>query len=364
MFINDTYGWISGSKNTLLRTTDSGLTWTQASSGIDEYSMSDVFFTDKDNGWAVADKKVFKSTDGGNTWTSQIVSDNVLFTIYFTDANTGYCAGQFDRYKTTDGGNTWVAQSKAANYVRDIQFVNGVGYQLDYYNFYKTTDGDTWTNVYAFADNTQYTWHMHFVDNSNGYIAGDYYGGSDTYGFVDKTTDEGKSWTHHTFAKKYAQGVRFLTKSYGYVAGGEYSEAVIWKTTDGGESWSVDLDETSSRYLTDITFISPTVGIAVGGDGIIYRITLSESPVGIEEQTISNLNLYPNPANSFVTLEFESDLGSENIINIYNINGKQVYYETTSNNSKNIDISIFEKGIYLIKVTSAFNVKTERLIVE
>ncbi len=311
MFIDDKYGWIAGTHNSLLRTTDGGLTWTQASSGIDEYSVTDVFFVDKNTGFAVAEGKVYKSTDGGDTWTSQSVSDNILFTIYFTDANTGYCAGQYVRYKTTDGGVTWNAQDNADSYVRDYQMVDNELYQIDYRNFYKSTDGNNWDNVYVFSDKNQYMWHMSFLNKSTGYIAGDYYGSSDTYGFVYKTTDNGNSWTRHDFDKKYAIGVHFLTEDYGYIAGGEYSEAVIWKTTDGGSTWTKDLSDTdNTHYISDITFMSPTVGIAVGGRGKIYRITLSESPVG--KQLSSDFTADKTTGTAPLTVQF-TDKSTGNI---------------------------------------------------
>lgn len=56
---------------------------------------------------------MFKTTDGGNHWTSQYISGGGFFiTITFTNALTGFITGEGGLLlKTSDGGNSWVSMN-------------------------------------------------------------------------------------------------------------------------------------------------------------------------------------------------------------------------------------------------------------
>jgi uncharacterized repeat protein (TIGR03803 family) len=64
------------------------------------------------------------------------------------------------------------------------------------------------------------------------------------------------------------------------------------------------------------------------------------------------LNIYPNPANAEITIEFIAERINE--LTIYNSLGQIIFNESISGSGtfvkKNVDISSFEKGIYLISI--------------
>ena len=74
--------------------------------------LSGVYFTDANNGTAVGNGKIIRTTDGGSSWITQSTQSTPDFghgAVYFTDANTGWVVGYPGIIlKTTDGGNTWV----------------------------------------------------------------------------------------------------------------------------------------------------------------------------------------------------------------------------------------------------------------
>lgn len=54
--------------------------------------------------------EIFKTIDGGNSWTDIAAENNFYHfkNIQFTNASTGYCVGEHGKMqKTTDGGQTW-----------------------------------------------------------------------------------------------------------------------------------------------------------------------------------------------------------------------------------------------------------------
>jgi len=66
-----------------------------------------------------------------------------------------------------------------------------------------------------------------------------------------------------------------------------------------------------------------------------------------------NVNVYPNPIDTYVTILFNEQLKTEVNIVMYDITGKVVYnkyQEPTS--SFNIDMSFLSSGIYLINITA------------
>lgn len=72
--------------------------------------LNSVFFTDSQTGYIAGNGTILKTSDGGDSWTKTINSDNNFFSVYFTDATTGYVTGGFFEgfiLKTTDGGSSW-----------------------------------------------------------------------------------------------------------------------------------------------------------------------------------------------------------------------------------------------------------------
>src|SRR4051794_40449636 len=68
----------------------------------------DVFFTDPTTGFALTSGpdggKVYRTTDGGNTWFLQATDSHALNSVFFADATTGYAVGDSSTVlKTVDG---------------------------------------------------------------------------------------------------------------------------------------------------------------------------------------------------------------------------------------------------------------------
>jgi hypothetical protein len=78
------------------------------------------------------------------------------------------------------------------------------------------------------------------------------------------------------------------------------------------------------------------------------RISFNNSPIN----DVIEVNVYPNPAQSFFNIEFTSKDLANYIINMYDMSGRIVYNEinvsTAGNNLVNINIESLNKGIYLI----------------
>jgi hypothetical protein len=84
---------------------------------------------------------------------------------------------------------------------------------------------------------------------------------------------------------------------------------------------------------------------------------------------LDNFKLYPNPASSSVTIEFENPeeiIGSISIVNMAGLKLRELLPNTTflsGHNSYQMNLSGINSGIYLISVSTKKGFKTQRLII-
>lgn len=114
--------------------------------------------------------------------------------------------------------------------------------------------------------------------------------------------------------------------------------------------------------LSDSLLDSETIHIAFVNrtyDGFKLYIddikVVTEDPLGISENNISKLTIYPNPANDALNIV---GIGTDAEIEVYSISGQHIL----SANSNSINISKLESGKYLLKVTQDNQVYRELFI--
>ncbi|MDB5278340.1 MAG: hypothetical protein JWR61_3295 [Ferruginibacter sp.] len=79
---------------------------------------------------------------------------------------------------------------------------------------------------------------------------------------------------------------------------------------------------------------------------------------------VVGVNIYPNPMQSNVTIEYASTLKSVTLktINIYNVSGSKVYTATFNSAKTTISVATLAKGIYIFSVEEGANRFTKKLI--
>ena len=81
---------------------------------------------------------------------------------------------------------------------------------------------------------------------------------------------------------------------------------------------------------------------------------------GIEDINSKPFELYPNPVNDVLAIQWPG--GAENcVVELYDITGKLLFFEKTEF-AKSIDFQGFEKGIYVLKISTEDSVYTEKVI--
>ena len=120
-FVDQNNGYATGESGIIMKTTNGGSSWSQ--NEIPSFHFYDIFFADNLTGWVTGYylglphyPAVFKTTDGGASWTeTQFGADESLSSVYFTDLNNGWAVGGNSSggivYYTSDGGDNWALQN-------------------------------------------------------------------------------------------------------------------------------------------------------------------------------------------------------------------------------------------------------------
>jgi hypothetical protein len=87
-----------------------------------------------------------------------------------------------------------------------------------------------------------------------------------------------------------------------------------------------------------------------------YSQAQSRNPVSDVNGSI--LRFYPNPATTLITFDFQKNLDRGHTIQVYNFLGKKVYEATNLNQKTVIDLSNYNRGVYIYQLFD----KTGKLI--
>lgn len=386
-FVDSINGWVIGENLIILNTRDGGLTWTMQEAPVSSGSFSKIEFIDNNVGYIVGKNGLILGTkNGGNSWVRQNSKTNFyLQDVSFIDSETGWIAGgdfELERkvgivLHTTDGGEDWNIQYLTeANDIQNsklfhaIKFITpNIGWTLasDYYdNFspvfiYKTEDGGSTWNIAGEID--------HFPHYVISCVSIDtlWLGG---YGF-SYSSNGGMTWRTIDNLPGVATDLYQISGLCGFIKAHNYSNQWIFYTEDGGLTW-IDTLRTVDKRVKDFTSYKGKKFWAVGSDGYLAiwnnKITnvLDTNPLS---NSISYVNIYPNPFNSTTNIEFYLIKKSKVKIELYNILGERIetMVDTEINSGKNLLSLDFtslpiNSGVFLLRIISDQHQRSIKII--
>ncbi len=127
-----------------------------------------------------------------------------------------------------------------------------------------------------------------------------------------------------------------------------------WSDANGQYSVANGIFETYGLPYGTYNFYYVVQGNGIcPADTSVVSINLNDNCLGIEETTVSSLEMFPNPVNDILTIANLSITGSAQIV-LYDAQGKMVISEDISNHSGNytLDMTQLEAGLYVLEVNS------------
>ena len=229
----------------------------------------------------------------------------------------------------------------------------------------KTTDqGITWEHFSYFP---VFTSKIYFIDNKIGFTNGSLKVNTGVWkDIIFKTSNGGESWKVKldTLAEPY-QGVkefRFCDEMNG-IAFGYYNN--LWRTSDCGETWELDtsfLHHQNYAKIKDIAYPSRNVVFACSDNRSIFKYTENSNGI-FEEITVSKSEemwISPNPVVDDYNIGFFLDNPSEVEMYVYNTTGELrqkiiAGYMLQGMNSVTIPSAKLSVGVYFVIIKTKYN---------
>jgi photosystem II stability/assembly factor-like uncharacterized protein len=366
-FLNDSVGFVGTKNEILYKTTNRGITWDY----IKKDSLRDcfssilsIFFFDENVGMLNSyewDGTLLKTYDGGRTVKRDTVSrqlNGATFDFNFIHDSTFLFIGWrwFDNvwhtyYGLREFNGSWLnkgvfdsCQLASRYFLRNKIFLSG--YFIDScklpeepYMYYrglivKSEDNcKTWKKT--FFDTIDVIRSVEFVDDSLGYaFSNSYINGKEDSTIVFRTTDGGESWHFFSNDTNIIRKIAILRNHNGKYAIGYGKNKKYLFTTDYGATWSPLPISTSYTimgiYATDNYFYLKGI---CGTYNIMIRIKLKDEYISVKEETqslpapLAYMSLpYPNPANEYTNFDIVWDKRydiNENSFSITNVFGQK-----------------------------------------
>lgn len=221
---------------------------------------------------------VFATVEGVGQWKKVTLPTGYASThwldVFFLPANPQYgwiCGFNGHVLRTTNGGATWLgAQVPNTGNLESIHFVDAqTGYTSGNAGIFKSTDGGvTWVDITPAGDPP--LWGCYFVSADIGMVVG---GGCGlgAYQFFFRTTDGGQNWSLYLDSipdTGLTDVMLYSATGLGYAA----SSGRIWRTNNGGQTWAVIDTSGPAVWNEEITninssFLVPVAGSFCGGGG-------------------------------------------------------------------------------------------------
>lgn len=97
--------------------------------------------------------------------------------------------------------------------------------------------------------------------------------------------------------------------------------------------------------------------------GCMYVSNSINVPLSVEEELLSSLEIFPNPANELVTINWNRNFTIKSL-GITDISGKELMKFSDPSNEMKLDVSNLSSGIYFIEIKSEYSKAYKKLVIE
>jgi photosystem II stability/assembly factor-like uncharacterized protein len=388
-FIDSQTGWIgigggsfSSSYGIIKRTGNGGNNWlTQKESGL---KFMSIHFLNSNTGWAAGyayddigyhETEILKTTNSGTNWLAVFTDTSASVSVYSVNFanNVGYCSGSYGLImKSTDYGETWTTQAPVTNlYLYCIRTIDGIncwaggGTSSEGVLLKSTNGGSNWTVNSSYGSQINA---IQFLNSQTGWI-------TCSNGYIYKTVNAGTNWSSQFPGTNNTTSIHMLTADMGWVT----TSSSIYRTSNSGLNWILQpLPSHSSFYC--IYMVDSLTGWAGGGysamfnsSGFILKTTNGGNPIGIKPissdipKEFRLCQNYPNPFNPSTSITFDIKRTSYTRLSVFDALGREVGVPVDEvlepgNYKITFDGSRLSSGIYFYRLSSNDFSDTKKMI--
>jgi photosystem II stability/assembly factor-like uncharacterized protein len=335
---------------------------------------------------------ILKSTNRGSSFGNSVTPPGngptafiAPYRIFHLSSNIMY-AGRDKIYKSTNGGNSWTATNNNIALDGNFAIAMDISYQLSNkvyvatapsgvnrgHVFRTTRGGISWTDITGILPD-RFPSDIAVDPNSDNIVYITFYGfGS---GHVFKSTNSGNNWTDITGTLPDVPTVSVIVdpnnSNHVYVG----NDLGVFISVDGGTTWENFNDGLPTAVIAmdlNITRSNDVIRVATHGNGVYERKLLSTIVTSINdnETIVQDFRLeqnYPNPFNPTTIIKYT--VGKRQFVNIkvYDVLGNEV--TSLVNEEKpagtfeiRFDGSGLSSGTYFYKLNAGSFVETRKMI--
>jgi photosystem II stability/assembly factor-like uncharacterized protein len=330
----------------------------------------------------------WRTTDGGRTW--QDITDPVLMqnggpleqsaAFFFTNADTGFYGALTCLYRTVNAGLSWSPIEIPADGQPATPEINGYRINEIYFSeptcgwatgdgsctcALKTTDsGQSWQVAYG-TYGGRYITGLHFADcNRGGFLVSTGY----TPYLIMTSANFDSTYSHYFDGlPSTPEALCFQNDSVVWVGG--WQDGFIQRSTDSGLTFeTLNPPGISHEFwgISEIIFFGDS-GYAIGNHVYKYVDTLNTA-INPKPAAEDKISLYPNPANTNITIEIAAHKPEKVTIELYSPEGKCVLAKTehlsTGVYQIRLSVKSLRAGIYFVRLNGNHFNSVSKLIIE
>jgi len=358
-------GWIVAGKTQQAYTrvtTDGGATWVAAPGNPGGLVVQ---FVNAASGWMLWDGNgpaVWRTTNGGTNWTyasAGYSSQASTYGMFRACVDTGWVYGGAGIIRrSVNGGATWTTQNlNTARNVMDVRFINHL---IGWAAGGNSSGGQPFMRRTA---NAGATWSSQTLPVSSSVISLWPINSSKCWGLcqngqVIATSDAGATWSVISQLSGTGASIYMYDSLTGWVAMTSGSNSVVYRTDDGGITWTQDWSTPAGLIHSGFAPRPDNGAPWVCGDNMLIAKWVQGT--GFEGGSgpgplAGRLAVSPNPANSEATVAFQAQSPGDALLRVYDVSGRLVHESdlgevTTSETQARLGTSSYPSGLYFCTI--------------
>lgn len=336
--VSGTVAWASGGDETatlptVLRTTDGGVTWENATGDIPPRDLYCIEAVDASRAWVgTANGEIYATTDAGASWARQSYPapfSPFINAIRCFGSGLGYAmgdppagTGKFVVLRTTNGGSTWAhLASEPTGPIGEAGWNNSFWWTDSLNGWFGTNAGKNWRTTNGGQSWTSST---SGSTNSVGISFGTPLRGVAVHndGVISRTENGGQSWT--TAVSPTTDGLVAVAFAPGTPFAWTGTSERIYATRDDGLTWNSQPAYPFEGGLTHFSFVDTARGWAVTRSGEILRFNVGGDTSVTGPTTYLLDQNFPNPFNAGTTIRFRVPRESRVLLELFDVLGARV----------------------------------------